>query len=82
MRTKLARKVLFDGSRGTTPMSTAAIQPQIQSTQVTLLELVQAVAEVTDNEREIVAAVRHMLQTGSVKLRGNFRGCSIDVFRD
>lgn len=38
----------------------------------TLLELVEAVSEVTDDEREIVATVVHMLESGSVKLVGNF----------
>ena len=40
---------------------------------LTLLELVKAVADVTDDEQEIIATVFHMLQTGSVKLVGNFR---------
>ena len=40
---------------------------------VTLLELVQAVADVTSDEREIVATVMYMLRTGHVKLCGNFR---------
>jgi len=38
----------------------------------TLLELVEAVSEVTDDEREIVATVIHMLESGSVRLVGNF----------
>ena len=40
---------------------------------LTLLELVKAVSDVTDNEQEIIATVIHMLETGSVKLTGNFR---------
>ena len=40
---------------------------------VTLLELVRAVSEVTDDEREVVATVRHMLLSGRVRLCGNFR---------
>jgi hypothetical protein len=40
---------------------------------VTLLDLVRAISEVTDDDREIVAAVRHMLCTGRVRLCGNFR---------
>ena len=40
---------------------------------LTLLELVEAVSEVTDDEREIVETVVWMLQSGRVKLVGNFR---------
>ena len=42
--------------------------------QVTLLELVEAVGDVTDDETEVVATVVHMLRSGTVKLRGSFRG--------
>jgi hypothetical protein len=45
---------------------------------VTLLELVDAVCDVTDDEREVVATVIHMLRSGAVKLCGNFRDAKID----
>ena len=41
---------------------------------VTLLELVGAVCEVTDDDREVVATVIHMLRSGRARLCGNFRG--------
>ena len=44
----------------------------------TLLELVEAVSEVTEDDREIVATVLHMLESGSVKLCGNFRDEPMD----
>jgi hypothetical protein len=44
----------------------------------TLLDLVRAIGEVTDDEREIVAAVHHLLHSGRVRLCGNFRGASSD----
>ena len=44
------------------------------TTDVTLLELVEAVTEITEDETEIVATVLHMLESGSVRLCGNFRG--------
>ena len=47
---------------------------------VTLLELVRAVGEVTDDDREVVATVRHMLQSGRVRLCGNFRNASYKEF--
>ena len=40
----------------------------------TLLELVQAIAQSTNDERLIIATVRHLLRTGRVRLIGNFRG--------
>ena len=39
----------------------------------TLLELVKAVSEVTDDEREVVATVTQLLRSGRVRLVGNFR---------
>ncbi|MCZ6463765.1 MAG: hypothetical protein O7A09_05465 [Proteobacteria bacterium] len=49
-------------------------------TQTTLLELVKVIGEVTQDEREIVATVVHMLRSGSVELVGNFRGSTADDF--
>ena len=40
---------------------------------VTLLELVKAVTEVSDNENEVIATVAHMLESGSVSLTGCLR---------
>jgi len=40
---------------------------------VTLLELVQAISEVTDDDREIVATVLYMLRSGHARLCGTFR---------
>jgi hypothetical protein len=51
-----------------------------QGTQrVTLLELVKAVSEVTNDDAEIVATVSHMLRSGRVYLAGNFRDTSLDL---
>jgi hypothetical protein len=47
---------------------------------LTLLELVRAISEVTEDEEEIVATAVHMLRSGSVRLCGNFRDESIDRF--
>ena len=46
---------------------------------VTLLELVQAVADVTDDDHEIVATVLYLLRSRRVRLIGNFRDCLIDA---
>ena len=48
---------------------------------LTLLELVRTVGEITDDEREIVATVLHLLRSGRVRLRGNFRGAPPTAFR-
>jgi len=42
-----------------------------------LWELVWAVTEVADDEREVVATVAHMLTSGSVRVVGNPRDRSI-----
>jgi hypothetical protein len=47
---------------------------------LTLLELVEAVNDVTSNDDEVVATVRHMLQTGRIRLCGNFRGVAVNTF--
>jgi len=47
----------------------------------TLLELVRAISEITSDDREVVATVQHMLDTGSVRLTGNFRDIPTEVFR-
>jgi hypothetical protein len=44
-----------------------------QPVTVTLLELVRAIGEVTEDDGEVVAIVRHMLYTGHICLSGNFR---------
>ena len=41
--------------------------------QVTLLELVRAVSEVSKTESEVVGTVSYMLSSGSVELTGSFR---------
>jgi hypothetical protein len=40
----------------------------------TLLDLVRAVAEATEDDGEVVATVLHLLRSGSVRLTGTFRG--------
>ena len=47
---------------------------------VTLLELVTAVCDVTEDDREVVATVVQMLHSGQIKLCGNFRGAAISDF--
>jgi len=47
---------------------------------LTLLELVEAVNDVTSSDDEVVATVRHMLRTGRIRLSGNFRGVPAGFF--
>jgi len=58
----------------------AVTQRRPQPRQLTLLDLVQAVGEVTEDEQEVVATVVFLLRTGRVELRGNFRGSGADRF--
>jgi len=67
-------------------MNAIATQTPIQTTprqrtQTTLLELVWAVSEVTQNETELVTAVVDLLESGRARLTGNFRDIPIEVFR-
>jgi len=64
-----ARTLPSDWSPGSPPRRT------------TLLELVCAVGEVTRDERELVATVLHLLESGRVILCGNFRGVPPGEFR-
>jgi hypothetical protein len=45
----------------------------------TLLELVQSVNEVTSNDEEVVATVTYLVNSGRVRLCGNFAGAKIAV---
>ena len=46
---------------------------------LTLLELVRAICEVTHDDREVVATVTDLLQSGRVRLIGNFRNRSLNA---
>ena len=48
---------------------------------VTLLDLVAAVSEYARDERELIATVVWMVNSGQVRLGGNFRGARFDVQR-
>jgi hypothetical protein len=54
---------------------TTRIEPAVphEPLHVTLLELVEAVGDVTDSDLEVVATVIHMLENGRVRLSGSFR---------
>ena len=45
----------------------------------TLLELVKAVSEHAETDTEIVATVVHLVNSGQVRLCGNFRGARFDL---
>jgi hypothetical protein len=49
--------------------------------EVTLLELVQAICNETNDDREVVETVRHLLSSGQVRLNGNFRYSAPSTFR-
>ena len=42
----------------------------------TLLSLVEAVREVTDDDREVVATVAHLIRSGRVRFSGHFQDMS------
>jgi hypothetical protein len=47
--------------------------------QLTMLDLVQAVSQSAANDREVVATVVHLVNSGMVQLCGNFRGARFDL---
>jgi len=67
MRTALATRL------DSTPTGTVTIQ-------TTLLDLVRAVSESTDDDAEVVSTIVHMLRNGSVELCGTFRNEPIESF--
>jgi hypothetical protein len=56
------------------PRTRRRVRRESGSTDATLLELVQAIARHTSDEREIVATVLRLLRSGRVRLIGSFRG--------
>ena len=46
---------------------------------VTLLELVTVASEYAESERELPATIVYMVNGGSVRLCGNFRGARFDL---
>jgi hypothetical protein len=69
-----------DDSMSAATSTTIDFAPAEEPLHVTLLQLVEAVSDVTENDVEVVATVMHMLQTGRVRLSGSFRGVSISTF--
>jgi hypothetical protein len=47
--------------------------------QLTLLDVIDAVAESTASEGEMVATVVHLVNSGIVRLCGTFRGARFDL---
>jgi len=45
----------------------------------TLLDLVTAVSEYANTESEVVATIVHLVNSGRVRLCGNFRGAKFDL---
>jgi len=74
---RLARIVLNEVAEGESMSASAvaeiATHVECDVPEVTLWELIWAVTEVADDEREVVATVAHMLTSGSVRVVGNPR---------
>jgi uncharacterized coiled-coil protein SlyX len=47
--------------------------------EITLMELVAAVAETADNDAEVAAVIQHLINTGKVQLVGSFLGADVRV---
>lgn len=46
---------------------------------LTLLDLVAAIADEAETEEEVIATIQHLIQTGKVRLVGNFRSLDVDT---
>ena len=73
------------GSQGERETMSAALrftscQPE-EKRAATLLELVSAICETTEDDQEVVSTVLHLLETGRVRLSGTFRGRPVDDLR-
>ena len=60
-------------SMSASAVAETATHVECEVPEVTLWELIWAVTEVADDEREVVATVAHMLTSGSVRVVGNPR---------
>jgi len=49
------------------------------ASQMTLLDLVKAVSDCASTDAEVVATVVHLVNSGMVRLCGNFRGARFDL---
>jgi len=57
-----------------------AVQQQpLHRRQITLLELVAAVADASSTDAEVIATVAHLIHTRQVELVGNFRGADVEI---
>jgi hypothetical protein len=52
-------------------------QEATMTTETTLLDLVTCISEVTRDDREVVATVVDLINSGRVRLTGTFRGARI-----
>lgn len=60
----------------------AGLRARLEGTdcvETTLLELVWAINQVTHDEREVVATIASLLESGRVRLCGNFRGKKLGI---
>jgi hypothetical protein len=63
-----------------TGLSIQSLSALPEPSEVTLLELVQAICDETDGDLEVVETVRHLLSSGQVRLCGNFRYAAPSTF--
>jgi len=64
-----------------TGLSIQSLSAYPECSEVTLLELVQAICNETSDDHEVVETVRHLLSSGQVRLCGNFRYSTPSTFR-
>jgi hypothetical protein len=81
---RVARFVLTGLGEGNESMRASlrtTSSPPGEARKATLLELVTAIGETTEDDQEVVRTVLHLLETGRVRLCGNFRNRPVDDLR-
>ena len=59
--------------------SSSSAEGTAMARDVTLLDLVSAVAKYARSDREVIATVAYMVNSGRVRLCGNFKGTRFDL---
>jgi hypothetical protein len=81
----MVARILHRGRSGGNEVAATVVairdhMPREERIDTTLLALVQAVAEVAESEREVVATVVALLRSGRVRLTGTFRNAPLSSF--
>jgi hypothetical protein len=75
----LLRRIRGDDNMGAATSAGIGATITEEPLRVTLLELVEAISDITNTEAEVVDTVIYMIETGRVRLSGSFRDLPISA---